>query len=274
VAEDGGEIVGIAPLYSQTHYRGNVVPIRLLSFIGHEFSDYGSFLIKGDRDAVCGAFLKHLKSRHNWHKLRLHNLPSTNGDFDRLSRLGAGLGYEIDPVESKGNRCFFVRTEGNFDEYFKKLSHNLRHDVAKRQRRLNEAGGFETKYTGEIPLSELLNAVAVVHAKRQRDLERSSFFEREAEASFVREMLAIYDRKGWLDYSVMTIGGQVAAYRVGFLYRGVLYDWNTAFDPQYNNFSIGKVLLYVCIKKAFERDDVQEFNFMRGESDYKQKYTS
>ncbi|HEY4131891.1 MAG TPA: GNAT family N-acetyltransferase [Gemmatimonadaceae bacterium] len=250
------------------------MPVRVLSFIGHEFSDYGSFLMNGDREAVCGAFLNHLKNRPDWHQLRLHNMPSTNGDFDRVSRLGAGLGYELDAAESIGNRCFYVRTEGDFDEYFKKLSHNLRHDVAKRQRRLNEAGGFELKFTGEVPLTDLLDAVATIHAKRQHDLERSSFFERGAQADFVREILAVYAQKGWLDYAVMTIGGRVAAYRVGFRYRGVLYDWNTAFDPEYNSFSVGKVLLYLCIKKAFERQDVQEFNFMRGESEYKQKYTS
>jgi CelD/BcsL family acetyltransferase involved in cellulose biosynthesis len=168
----------------------------------------------------------------------------------------------------------FIPTAGDFAEYSKSLGRNLRHDVAKRQRRLNEAGGFEVKFTGDIPFATFLDAIAEMHTKRQADVGRQSFFQLEGEGAFVREILSAYNQRGWLDYAAMTIDGQIAAYRLGFLYGGVVYDWNTGFDPQYNSFSVGKVLLHLWLQDLFRRQDVTEFNFMRGDSEFKRMYAT
>src|SRR5207237_6879985 len=85
-------------------------------------------------------------------------------------------------------------------------------------------------------------------------------------------MLAAYHRRGWVEYVVMLIDNRVAAYRLGFRYGGVVYDWNTGLDPAYDQFSVGKVLLYHWIEDLFRRPEVAEFNFMRGESDFKKMF--
>ena len=72
----------------------------------------------------------------------------------------------------------------------------------------------------------------------------------------------------------MVIGDRIVAYRLGFRYGGVVYDWNTGLDPQYNAFSVGKVLLHEWLRDLFRRPDVTEFNFMRGESDFKKMFAS
>ncbi len=274
VAEDGNDVVGIAPLYAHTVYSKSLVPVRVRSFLGHELFDYGCFLTRHDRTTVCSEFLRHLARKRDWHELRLHNIPQVTGDFERLGREATHLGYLVDPSNCESSRVFYVRTEGEFSDYLTTRGRNLRHDVEKRQRRLSEMGGFEVKFTGEVPFPAFLEAIATVHTKRQAELGRESMFQREAEGAFARQMLASYNQRGWLDYTVMIIDGSIAAYRAGFRYRGVLYDWNTAFDPKYNAFSIGKVLLFLWIKHSFQRTDVQEFNFMRGESDYKEKFAT
>ncbi len=146
--------------------------------------------------------------------------------------------------------------------------------MAKRQRRLNEAGGFEVKFTQDIPFAVFLDDAAALHAKRQDDVGRKSFFQIGNEGEFVREVLTAYHQRGWLEYVAMMIDGRIAAYRLGFRYGGVVYDWNTGFDPQYNSFSVGKVLLYQWLQDLFRRPDVTEFNFMLGESDFKKMFAS
>jgi CelD/BcsL family acetyltransferase involved in cellulose biosynthesis len=274
IAEDDNRIVGIAPLYNETLYRKNLVPLKVCCFIGDGLSDYGCLLAGDDRAGICALFLNHLKKSRDWHELQLHNIPDTTGDFERLCAAGAQLGFRIHAEACESNRCFFIRTEGDFADYSKSLGRNLRHDVAKRQRRLNEAGGFEVKFTQDIPFATFLDAVAAMHTERQRDLGRQSFFEVEKEDAFVREILSEYHQRGWLEYVAMMIDDQLAAYRLGFRYGGVVYDWNTGFDPQYNTFSVGKVLLYQWLQDLFRRPDVREFNFMRGESDFKKMFAS
>lgn len=274
IAEDGNQIVGIAPLCAETLYRRKLAPVRVVSFIGDGLSDYGCILASGDRSAICAEFLSELERKKNWHELRLHNIPDTSGDFARLCTAGTSLGYTIDPISCESRRCLFIPTAGGFADYSKSRGRNLRHDVAKRQRRLDEAGGFELKFTGDIPFETFLESIATIHAKRQIDLGRRSFFEADGEGAFVREILTACNQRGWVDYTAMIIDGQIAAYRVGFLYGGVVYDWNTGFDPQYNSFSIGKVLLYRWLENLFGRRDVTEFNFMRGDSEFKRMFAS
>ena len=117
VAEDDNRIVGIAPLYIETLYRKNLVPVKVCCFIGDGLSDYGCLLASGDRAAICASFLSHLKKNRDWHEFRLHNIPEATGDIERLFAAGAQLGFRIDPEDCESNRCFFVRTDGDFSEY-------------------------------------------------------------------------------------------------------------------------------------------------------------
>lgn len=274
VAEDGGRIVAIAPLYIETLYRKNLLPVKVCCFLGDGLSDYGCLLAEGDRAAVCASFLSHLKKSRDWHELRLHNIPEATGDIDRLFTAGAQLGFRIDPEDCESNRCFFVRTDGDFSEYSKSRGRIVYHDGPKRQRLLKRSTAYEVKFNQDIPFATFLDEAASLHIARQRDMGRQSFFEIENEGEFVREMLASYHQRGWLDYVAMVIGDRIVAYRLGFRYGGVVYDWNTGLDPQYNAFSVGKILMYHWIEDLFRRQDVVEVNFMRGESDFKKIFAS
>ncbi len=272
VFEDDNQIVGIAPLCARTLYRKNLAPVKVRCFIGDGLSDYGCLLARGDRGAICTEFLRQLKKSKDWHELRLHNIPGTSGDYERLCAAGTALGFRIDPLSCESRHCLYIPFVGEFKDYRNSLGRDLPHDVAKRQRRLNRAGGYEVKFTGDISFTTFLEAAAALHVKRQADLARPSFFDIEGEGAFVRDILTEYNRRGWLDYVAMIIKDQIAAYRLGFKYGGVTYDWNTAFDPQYNDFSVGKVLLYEWLEDLFRRPDVTEFNFMRGDSEFKRMY--
>ena len=274
VAEDGNQIVGIAPLYVEIIFKQSLLPVKVCSFIGDGLSDYGCLLADGDRTAVFAAFLNHLVKSSDWHELQLHNIPDVTGDVERLLKISRQLGFRSNSDDCESNRCFFIRTEGSFAAYSESRGRNLRHDVAKRQRRLVEAGGYEVKFTRDMPFAAFLDEAAALHIKRQRDVGRVSFFEIEHEGEFVRETLAAYHDRGWVEYVGMKIDDRIVAYRLGFRYGGVVYDWNTGFDPAYNTFSVGKVLLYQWLEDLFLRDDVSEFNFMRGESDFKRSFAT
>jgi CelD/BcsL family acetyltransferase involved in cellulose biosynthesis len=146
-------------------------------------------------------------------------------------------------------------------------------DVARQLRRIEEVGGFELKFTNDLSVSELLQAAADIHTKRQNELGRESLFERPNERAFVEEICALYKQRGWLDYIVLIMHGRIAAYELGFLYGGVRYGWIMGFDPEYHKLSLGKVLTYHWIEDAFRRKEIVEFNFMRGDSEYKRKFT-
>lgn len=273
VAEDGNRVVGIAPLFLATFQRKKVLRFKRAYFLGEGLSDYSGFLATGDRDAVCAAFLEHLGRSKAWHELRLQNIPDASTDFGRLCDLGRKLGYTIHADARKPTHCFYVDTSGDFQTYLKTTSRDVKKDVTRRLNLIEDAGGCELKFTGELPLSDLLHAMGDIHAKRQGELGRESFFARQDERAFIHEIAELYQQRGWLDTVAMRMKGEIVAYMFGFRYGGVRFSWNVGFDPKHNELSLGKVLAYLWIEDAFRRKDVNEFNFMRGDSEFKRKFT-
>ena len=273
VAEDGNQIVGIAPLFLESFQRKKVLRFKRLYALGEGLSDYSGLLAKDNRDAVCARFLEYLGRNNAWHELRWQNIPDITGDFDRLCVAGRKLRFNVRSQERKPTHCFYVETGGDFQAYLKTTSRDVKKDVPRRLNMIEDSGGFELKFTGEIGLSELLQAMAGIHAKRQSELGRESFLEHASERAFVEEIARQYHQKGWLDYVAMYIKAELAAYMFGFHYGGVRYSWNVSFDPKYNELSLGKVLAYLWIEDAFNRQEITEFNFMRGDSEFKRKFT-
>ena len=273
IVEDNHHIAGIAPLYLARFRRKGVLSFQRAYFLGEGMSDYGGISAKGDRDAVVAALLDHLRRAGVWHELRLHNIPETSGDFERLCAAGHRLGYAVDRDVRKPTHCFYVDTSGDFQSYLKTTSRDVKKDVARRLNLIEDAGGYELKFTGQISLSDLLRAMGDIHTKRQGELGRESFFAREDERGFIQEIAALYHERGWLDYVAMRMNGEIVAYMFGFRHGGVRYSWNVGFDPRRNELSLGKVLAYLWIEDAFRRKEISEFNFMRGDSEFKRKFT-
>lgn len=272
-AQEGNEIVGLAPLFLSEFRRKKLVRFRRVYFLGEGLSDYGCFLTRSGSESVWREFLTYLADSSAWHELRLQNIPLGGDEFDRLCRLGNDLGYSIDSQERKPTHCFYVDATGDFKDYVKTTSRDVKKDVPRRLNMIEDAGGYELKFTGEVSVDELLTAMADIHTKRQSELGRESFFQHTNEREFIDEITKLYHKRGWLDYIVMRIDGRIAAYMLGFRYGGVRYSWNVGFDPRYNELSLGKVLAYLWIEDAFRRKEINEFNFMRGDSEFKRKFT-
>jgi CelD/BcsL family acetyltransferase involved in cellulose biosynthesis len=273
-AEDGNQIVGIAPLFLAAFRRKKILEFKRAYFLGEGLSDYGSFLVPRDKTGLYREFLRYLITSRAWHELRLQNIPDTRGDFDRLCEAGNHLGYKVDPNARAPSNCLYIDTKGSFQEYLKTTHRDVKSDVARRMKRIAEAGGFQVSFTENISLATVLEAAAEIHTKRQNELGRESYFQHPHERAFIEEITLLYHRRGWLDYVAMSMQGRIVAYRLGFRYGGVRFEWNVGFDPQYNKLSLGKVLGYLWVEDAFRREDITEFNFMRGDSEFKRKFTS
>ena len=70
--------------------------------------------------------------------------------------------------------------------------------------------------------------------------------------------------------------GVVWAYQLDLMDRreGIWYHYAPTFNEAYREFSPSKVLLFASLKQAFANPDIKEFNFMRGEAEYKKQFTS
>ena len=61
---------------------------------------------------------------------------------------------------------------------------------------------------------------------------------------------------------------QVVAVILSFPFRGVMFSYLSAFDPEFGALGFGKLLLYEAMKHTFE-SGFRSWNFLRGSEPYK-----
>jgi CelD/BcsL family acetyltransferase involved in cellulose biosynthesis len=89
---------------------------------------------------------------------------------------------------------------------------------------------------------------------------RSAAFLRQA----VPELSAI---RGALFFS-LEFQDRTAAVILSFPYKGMLFSYLSAFDPEYEQYGFGKILLQKSLEYAFEKG-FKSWNFLRGNEPYK-----
>jgi CelD/BcsL family acetyltransferase involved in cellulose biosynthesis len=256
-------------------YRG-LVKLRALSFIGQGFSDNSDFIISpgvagASREQVLTALFDHMfKNGSRWDEILLAQLADTSPNFDLVKKETERNGYDV-AVETL-IVCPYIEIAGDFETYYQGLGKNLKHDVAKKSRRLAEQG-LEPSFEVVTRIDDrVLAELRELNQKRFEAAGHRSFFLREDRFSFLRELASIFtEKQRWLLF-LFRVKGKLVAYRLCFAYNGTVYDWNTSYDVEYSQYSLGKILLKPVLEYCFEQG-YKVFDFMAGDEDYKLKWT-
>jgi CelD/BcsL family acetyltransferase involved in cellulose biosynthesis len=251
-------------------YRG-LLRLSSLSFVGHGFTDNSDFLITRNREVVIKAFLDYVSQNENrWDEIRLAQFSDASPNFDLVKgELGR---KEYDFETTLLIRSPYIQIEGEFEPYYKRLGKNLKHDIDKKLRRLAEKGvepDFETVTCIE---EKHLEELRELNRKRFEATQHRSFLLNGERYNFVRELAKTFNANQWSHLFLFRVKGQLVAYRLCFAYNDTIFDWNTSYDVDYFQYSLGKILLKPVLSYCFEKG-FRVFDFMAGDEDYKLKWT-
>jgi CelD/BcsL family acetyltransferase involved in cellulose biosynthesis len=98
-------------------------------------------------------------------------------------------------------------------------------------------------------------------------------FEAAAKRNFISDICATFGKRGWLYIPVLKLDDEIISYALGFNYRGVIYYWIVAFDPDFANTSPGKVLIKYLLENSFQQGQT-ELDFMLGDESYKFRWST
>lgn len=268
----------MAPLMLHTRpavYRG-LVKLRALSFVGYGFTDRSDFVISPEgtgasREQVVSALLDHVfRSSNLWDEMLLTQLADASPNFASVRKETERTGHDVKAETLIA--CPYLEIGPDFEAYYKGLHTNLKHDVARKLRRLAEQGlepDFEV-------VTRVDNAVLLelreLNRKRFETAGHRSFFLREDRFAFLRDLAPVFSEKQWWLLFVFRIRGKLVAYHLCFAYNGTVYNWNTSYDLEYSQYSLGKILLKPVLAYCFEKG-YRVFDFMAGDEDYKLKWT-
>lgn len=261
-AFEGNELLGLAPLF--THDKNT-----LLLLGSKEICDYLDLIVKPEN---LHSFVKGLADYISsplfpkWNQIIFHNLMQTSATIDALKETAQQMGWEFSTECRKQSP--FIQLPGNWNEYLLSIDKKQRHEIRRKTRRAEEKADlcwyfFEDK-------GHLADATSDFLDLMEKDPEKSQFLTPQMREHMRAVMQWAFENK-MLQLSFLEIDGRKAASYFCFYYQNKILVYNSGYDPNFSEFSPGWVLLGYLLKWANE-NQISEFDFMRGNEDYKYRF--
>jgi len=259
------KLIGIAPLFI-AEYDGRCA-LMLNGSI--EISDYLDLIVRRDDHArFVSGLLDFLASSpaDAWRGLDWYNLPDSSPTLAALKAESARRGWSHH--EEMYRPTPRILLHGDFDEYLARIEKKQRHEIRRKMRRAEESGRGMRWY-----ISDMRDPEAEIDAflKLMEDDQNKAKFLKEPMRSQMRAIIHAAHEGGWLWLAFLEVDGQRAAAALNFDYNNKLWGYNAGVDRAYMELSPGWVLLSYIIQWCCENKRA-EFDFMRGDEEYKYRF--
>jgi CelD/BcsL family acetyltransferase involved in cellulose biosynthesis len=268
-AHEGERLLGVAPLFQAPAQNGGTPDLRLLGSV--EISDYLD-LIAREEDlrpflAALLPFLKESGALADGAALVLDNLPETSPTLAALQQAAGELGWSI-TVEPTYHSPY-IRLPGDWEAYLASIDKKQRHEIRRKMRRA-ESGAQPLGWYIVEDAAQLDEEIEAFLAMMAQDPAKQGFLTDKMRIA-MRDILRCAFDVGCLQLAFLTIGGERAAGYVNFDYLNRLWIYNSGWDSRFAEYSPGWVLLGYLLQWANEHQR-DEFDFLRGDEDYKYRF--
>ena len=249
-------LLGIAPL---------MVKDGVASFVGDkDLFDYFDFLVplateETFYEALCDYLLN-----LDWHTLELSSLPQESPTLRYLPAVADMLGVgaevtreEMTPVAS---------LPASWDEYLGGLTKKNRHELRRKLRRLEKTDNHRQYSIDD--LDGLTDGMGdFFRLMRASSHEKDEFLTPEREQFFLDVAFELAPKDRFKLYFLEVSGVRVASC-ICFDYDDSYLLYNSGYDPNYSDLSVGLLNKALCIRAAIE-EGRHSFNFLKGTERYK-----
>ncbi|MBI5030534.1 MAG: GNAT family N-acetyltransferase [Chloroflexi bacterium] len=265
--EDDGKLIGLAPLFAEQGSDGLIY----LSLVGCvDVSDYLDLLVaQGCEERVYAALLDVL-TRDDfpaWNSLGLCTLPEASPANTLLKTMAEARGLKVQ--HHLHDVSPMIELPDTWETYLATLDKKDRHEVRRKLRRVEEAGGRWYIIDSAAALDQATADFIELHKKSRpdknlfMDMRMQKFFAETAQAMFAQ---------GWLQLLFLEVDGERAAALWNFIYHNDVLVYNSGYDPvKYGALSPGNVLFSHSIQDAIDAKR-RRYDFLRGNEDYKYRF--
>ena len=259
VAWKDDAIVGLVPCFR--HLWQNA---RQLTLIGSGITDYlDPFIAEDCADQTISVLREYLAGVDydlcDWQDL------SEQSPLLKLAELD-NLDVRIAP----DTVCSEVSLTGDFDQYWLSRSSEMRRNVRRYAEKAGKIGPLRFDVERDFN-PETLEALFTLHTARWRTRGESGMVEANHSSDFMRSVACAFARRGVLRLFTLRWCDRPVAVILAFSWRGRLYGYFSAFDPEHEQFGFGRILLSKCIQYAYETGH-SHWNFLRGDEPYKKSW--
>jgi CelD/BcsL family acetyltransferase involved in cellulose biosynthesis len=268
-----GRLIALAPLALRGPRFRRLVPFRALEFIGSGSvgSDYLDVLIRwGEEDAAIPALSASLALAAYPFTLELSRVSSTSRTMNTLAAvLQQEHGWTASQTPS-AEYCPFIRLKGHtWDSYLASLGAAHRQNLRRRLRQLDRDFDLHfQRVRSEEERREVMQILFALHTQRWSERGGSNALHSAALRAFHEAFSSMALERGWLRLYVLRLDGVAAAAVYGFKYDDVSSFYQSGFNPDFSQYSVGLVALGLAIKDAIE-EGAWEYDLLHGQEQYK-----
>lgn len=272
IARQGERVVGILPLYIKTIKLFRVVPVKVLQFIGtggDTSPEYLGPVIDSNVSAKLydELVVYALGSMQGWDVLHLNEISTGSRLHNVLTEHCAKerLPYRVD-IHSPNAYIAFPDT---WEKFLSALSSNRRWQTRRKRRRFGELDDSRFfVWNDDSQLQTAIERLIALHHTRWLGTQECSFSSSEY-VGFHTDLMHALIKKGNLRLYCLEAEGKIIAMDYCYLWRGEIMLFQRGFDPAYDKYSPGSVLLAYQIEHAIG-EHCKGYDFLRGDHKYKQ----
>lgn len=252
-----GRLVAILPLCVDYER-----PLKVVRLIGHGPADeLGPICAREHMSAAVEALVGRLAERSERSTVFLAERLSDSYDWHRTLR-GVELGREPSPIVEVAGQ--------DWDGYLAARSSNFRSQVRRKERKLIREHGLAYRLCDDPDrLVDDMRSLFALHRSRWGPGGSDVFTGPLGE--FHQEFAALALERGWLRLWLAEADGRPVAGWYGFRYGGDEWFYQSGRDPEWEERSVGSVLLAHTLREAIG-DGVARYRLLRGGESYKDRF--
>ena len=240
---------------------------KTCSFIGStDLFDYQDLIYSNYQDIDLGLekLVNFISNDLSVEKLIFNSIPDNSPTIKKMSKYLEQNNWQVDLTEEDVSPR--ISLPSTFDEYLSSLSKKNRHEIRRKLRRLDKIKDVEeyefSKYQDiKDNLDDFFKLLRMSSDEKKEfmNLSRENFFrDLSLELSFQNQT-----RLRFLD-----IENKRVATSLSFVTKGTKYLYNSGYDPEYRDLSVGVLNHIFAIKNSISEKN-KVFDFMRGDEVYK-----
>ena len=276
-----GDLVGIAPLHIVIRRAFGLVPVRTVEFLGYHgsavCSDHLDLLVPPpDQEIVCAGLLEAMMARkQEWDCVAFGDVVEGSVLFGCMSQLAKRWDLTLQPGPQEF--CPYLHLPERWDDLLRSMRQRRRSMVTnRRHRRERLAQEFQVHFDLECSPSKVpqqLASLERLHGLAQNRKGEAGHFKIDKYRKFHRDVAERMALAGHLYMARFDCNGTAVASGYGFFLGRRLFYYQSGFDPAWSPHGVSAILLAYIMEDAIERLGATEFDFLRGQENYKYFWT-
>ena len=169
-----------------------------------------------------------------------------------------------------------ITLSGTFDEYWKARGTNLRHNLARRRRRMAEKGYalelIAVRDPGQV--AGAIREYGVLESKGWKAREGTAVAEDNAQGRFYREVFERFCARGEAVIYQLRLNGRLAATDLCLSQNGMFVILKTAYDEELNDFSPAFMMREEIMKELYANKTAKQIEFYGRVMEWHTKWSS